>query len=121
MTEARDFAEHSGVLWRHGANLGENEDPETQIPGVPSISNISRESNLSRKPPEIQGKRIRFLERTMVEKNGESTPRQIRFSITSKRLLTPWASRYEVASSLGPSSFLVVVFFSLHAADCRNA
>ena len=30
---------------------------------------------LSRKPPETQGKRIRCLERTMVEKNGESTPR----------------------------------------------
>ena len=26
---------------------------------------------LSRKPPETQGKRIRSLERTMVEKNGE--------------------------------------------------
>ena len=30
---------------------------------------------LSRKPSETQGKRIRFLERMMVEKNGESTPR----------------------------------------------
>ena len=30
---------------------------------------------LSRKPPETQGKRILLLKRTMVEKNGESTPR----------------------------------------------
>ena len=30
---------------------------------------------VSRKPPETQGKRIRCLERTMVEKNGKATPR----------------------------------------------
>ena len=30
---------------------------------------------LSRKTPETQGKRIRFLERRMLEKNGESTVR----------------------------------------------
>ena len=32
---------------------------------------LSRDPNLSRKPPETQGKRIRSLERTMVEKHGE--------------------------------------------------
>ena len=36
---------------------------------------LSRDPILSRKPPETQGKRIRCSERTMVEKNGESTPR----------------------------------------------
>ena len=35
--------------------------------GVPSISILNR-PNLSRKPPESQGKRIRLLERAMVEK-----------------------------------------------------
>ena len=35
-----------------------------------------RDPSLSRKPPETQGKRIRFWERTMVERNGESTPRE---------------------------------------------
>ena len=30
-----------------------------------------------RKPSEPQGKQIRFLKRTMVEKNGESTPRSV--------------------------------------------
>ena len=41
------------------------------VKGVPSpfVAGIL----LSRKPPETQGKRIRFLERTMVEKNGEDT------------------------------------------------
>ena len=41
---------------------------------LPSICILSRDPSLSRKPPETQRKRIRFLERTMVEKNGESTP-----------------------------------------------
>ena len=38
--------------------------------GETSISILSRDPDLSRKPPETQGKRIRFLERTMVETNG---------------------------------------------------
>ena len=42
---------------------------------VASISIFSRDPNLSRKPPRNLGKRIRFLRRTMVEKNGESTQR----------------------------------------------
>ena len=34
---------------------------------------LSRDPNLSRKPPETQGSGARFLKGTMVEKNGEST------------------------------------------------
>ena len=61
------------------------------FPGVPSISILSRDPDLSTKPPETQAdffqggvlstkppwkprENGRFLERTMVEKNGESTP-----------------------------------------------
>ena len=43
--------------------------------GVPSISILSRDPNLFRKPSKTQGKQIQFLKRTMVEKNGESIPR----------------------------------------------
>ena len=37
--------------------------------GTSSI--VSRDPNLSRKPPETQEKRIRFLKRRMVEQNGK--------------------------------------------------
>ena len=37
------------------------------------MSILSRDPNLSTKPPQTQGKRIRLLERTMVDKNGESS------------------------------------------------
>ena len=44
-------------------------------PGLPShFHSEPRDPDLSRKPRETEGKRIRFLERTMVEKNGEPTP-----------------------------------------------
>ena len=39
--------------------------------GVFSISILSRDPNLSRKPPETHGKRIRFSDRRMAEKNGQ--------------------------------------------------
>ena len=51
-------------------------------PGGDSRGNFQFQSepsdlNLSRKPPETEGKRIRLLERTMVETNGETTPREM--------------------------------------------
>ena len=36
---------------------------------------LSRDRNLSRKPPKTMGKWQSVFERTMAEKNGESTPR----------------------------------------------
>ena len=36
---------------------------------------LSRDPSSAAKPPETQGKRIRFSKRTMVEKNEEPTPR----------------------------------------------
>ena len=44
--------------------------------GVPSISILSRDPNRFRKPSQTRAKQIRFLKRTMVEKNGESPPRE---------------------------------------------
>ena len=44
-----------------------------KILGVASISILKSGILLSRKPPQSQGKRLVF-QRTMVEKNGESTP-----------------------------------------------
>ena len=41
-----------------------------RVLGVPSISIIARDPDLFRKPSKTQGKRIRFLKRTMIEKNG---------------------------------------------------
>ena len=41
---------------------------------VPSISILSRDTNLFRKASKTQGKRIRFLKRTMVEKNALENP-----------------------------------------------
>ena len=43
---------------------------------LPSMSILSRDPDLSRKPPETQ-RNGRFLKRTMVEKNGESTLRDM--------------------------------------------
>ena len=45
--------------------------PPARVLGVPSNSTLSRDPDLSRKPPETQEKRLRFLERTMVKKNGK--------------------------------------------------
>ena len=79
-----------------------------KILGVPSPI-LSRDPNLSRKPPlkprektdpvfgksgsfrtpETEGKRLRWLKRTMVEKNGESTPREIPSSSTATSSQNP--------------------------------
>ena len=42
-------------------------EEEERMGGVPSISILSRHPDLSRKPPETPVKRIRLLERTMVD------------------------------------------------------
>ena len=48
-----------------------------QVYNVSSISIPSRDPNLSRQPSKTQGKPIRCLKRTMVEKNGEASPRSM--------------------------------------------
>ena len=43
---------------------------------------------LSKKPPDSQGKRIRFLNRTIIAKKGESTPRRI--APSRGRMIETW-------------------------------
>ena len=47
---------------------------------VPSMSILSRDPNVFRKPSTTQRKQNRFLKRTMVEKNGWNQPLDIRVS-----------------------------------------
>ena len=68
----------SDVHWKYDSDF--DPWPSDYILGVPSMSILSRDPDLSRKPPELRENRL-LLERTMVEKNGESTPRCILCSL----------------------------------------
>ena len=54
------------------------------VPGVPSISILSRDPSF-RKPSNTWGKQPVFQKRTMVEKNGESTPRTVLLGPCAKK------------------------------------
>ena len=57
---------------------------------VASMSILSRDPDLSRKPSEAHGKRIRFLERRLVEKNGPGINPKKMFSPVSFPLGVTW-------------------------------
>ena len=62
----------------------------------------ARDPNLAREPLELQGKRVRFLKRTMVEKTGESTPRMLRKEVFACHAASrPWQVSKHPSSHLG--------------------
>ena len=58
-----------------------------KIPGLPSHFHSFQGSVFLFRTSKTQGKQIRFLKRTMVEKNGESTPRDMSPTLCQSNLL----------------------------------